>query len=400
MNILIITTQLPWPLNSGGAQAQFNMIDELRKVHNITIAFQQDRKNTLANMEQLAQIWTDVTFKPYYYKWQLRNPRFIYNKVKRGFGAFITPNSQDFQFDVALRSICIMRTGRLKNFLADVISSQKIDIVQIEFFPAIDLVFDLPATVKKVFVQHEIHYKKNERFFERLNLTASQQKAFKDSKSFEIRAMNAYDTIVTLTQKDKEILIADGVTSPIHVSPAAVNAKPLPYTPWNGKIVFVGGYGHTPNHEGIDWFIDKVLCKVKCQYKSFDIIGGGWPEKYSDDHLRIRRLGFVENLADAAQGAIMVVPILTGSGMRMKILEAAAMNIPFVTTTVGVEGLDFTDKESCLIEDDADKFAAAIDSLAISPDLHKKIAESGHAIFCEKYSKQALAKVRNEVYNA
>lgn len=149
MNILIITTQLPWPLNSGGAQAQFNMIDELRKVHNITIVFQQDRKNTLANMEQLAQIWTDVTFKPYYYKWQLRNPRFIYNKVKRGFGAFVTPNCQDFQFDVALRSICIMRTGRLKKFLADIISSQKIDIVQIEFFPAIDLVFDLPATVKK-----------------------------------------------------------------------------------------------------------------------------------------------------------------------------------------------------------------------------------------------------------
>lgn len=398
MNILIITTQLPWPLNSGGAQAQFNMIEELRKIHNITIVFQQDRKNTLANMEALAHRWPDVIFKPYYYKWQLLSLRFLTNKIKRGFGAFVIPNSQKFQFDVALRSICIMRTGRLKKFVAAIVKEQKIDIVQIEFFPAIDIVFDLPSTVKKVFIQHEIHYKKNERFFERLNLTKSQRKAFNESKLFEIQAMNAYDTVVTLTSKDKEILMADGVTSRIYVSPAAVNAKPLPYTPWNGKIVFVGGYGHTPNREGVDWFIAKVLNKVKSEYKSFDIIGIGWPDTYPDKTRRIRCLGFVENLSDAAQGAIMIVPILTGSGMRMKILEAAAMNIPFVTTTVGVEGLDFVNKCSCLIEDDADKFAAAIDALAFSPDQHKNIAESGHSIFCEKYSVQALAKVRNGAY--
>ncbi len=398
MNILIITTQLPWPLNSGGAQAQFNMIEELRKIHNITIVFQQDRKNTLANMDALANIWPNVSFKPYYYKWQLRSPRFLYNKIKRGFGAFITPNRNNFQIDVALRSICIMRTDRLKNFLTNIINTQKIDTVQIEFFPAMDIVFDLPTTVKKVFIQHEIHYKKNERFFERLNLTRSQRKAFEESKSFEIQAMNAYDTVVTLTPKDKEILTADGVTSRIYVSPAAVNARPLPYIPWNGKIVFVGGYGHIPNHEGVDWFIDKVLDKVKCQYKSFDIIGTGWPDTYSDKTRRIRCLGFVENLADAAQGAIMIVPILTGSGMRMKILEASAMNIPFVTTTVGVEGLDFVNKCSCLIEDEADKFAAAIDALAFSTDLHKDIAESGHSVFCEKYSVQALAKVRDGAY--
>lgn len=398
MNILIITTQLPWPLNSGGAQAQFNMIENLRKIYNITIVFQQDRKNTLANSETLAHLWPNVTFKPYYYKWQLRNPRFLYNKIKRGFGAFVTPNSPNFQIDVALKSICIMRTDRLKKFLANIINTQKIDIVQIEFFPAMDIVYDLPATVKKAFVQHEIHYKKNERLFERIELTKSQRKTFNESKSLEIQAMNAYDTVITLTSKDKDILIADGVTSQIYVSPAAVNAQPLSYTPWNGKLVFVGGYGHTPNREGVDWFINIVLPKVKCQYKSFDIIGAGWPATYSDTSRRIRTLGFVEDLADAAQGTIMVVPILTGSGMRMKILEAAAMNIPFVTTTVGVEGLDFNNKYSCLIEDEEDKFAAAIDALAFSPDMHKNIAENGHTVFCDKYSVQALAKVRNGAY--
>ncbi len=103
-------------------------------------------------------------------------------------------------------------------------------------------------------------------------------------------------------------------------------------------------------------------------------------------------------MADAAQGSIMVVPILTGSGMRMKFLEAAAMNIPFVTITVGVEGQDFNNKYSCLIEDEEDKFAAAIDALAFSPDMHKNIAENGHTVFCDKYSVQALAKVRNGAY--
>ena len=55
-NILIITTILPYPLNSGGAQAQFNMVNELRKKHNIFMLFTEDQCNTLKNMRALQEL--------------------------------------------------------------------------------------------------------------------------------------------------------------------------------------------------------------------------------------------------------------------------------------------------------------------------------------------------------
>ena len=94
----------------------------------------------------------------------------------------------------------------------------------------------------------------------------------------------------------------------------------------------------------------------------------------------------------------MIVPILTGSGMRMKILESAAMSVPFVTTSVGVEGLDFKNNESCLLADNAGLFAASIDRLANDPNLYKQLAEGASKVFGSLYSVEALSLKRENVY--
>ena len=95
----------------------------------------------------------------------------------------------------------------------------------------------------------------------------------------------------------------------------------------------------------------------------------------------------------------MIVPILNGSGMRMKILDAAAMNVPFITTSVGVEGLDFKNEESCLVADTPIEFAAALERLVKDEALRRKIANNAFAVFDETYSKLALAKVRDNIYS-
>ena len=94
----------------------------------------------------------------------------------------------------------------------------------------------------------------------------------------------------------------------------------------------------------------------------------------------------------------MIVPILSGSGMRMKILEASALGVPFVTTTVGVEGLDFVDKSSCLIADTSESWAQALVNLMSSDKLRSDLAESALKVYNEKYSVEALSKVRESVY--
>lgn len=397
-NILIITTILPYPLNSGGAQAQFNMVNELRKKHNIFMLFTEDQCNTLKNMRALQELWPDVTIIPYRLRWQLRHPVFIYNKAKRALQTYLTPRSQAFLVDKAIRSVCIYYSSHLKNFINSVIEENRIDIVQVEFVPAMRLVYDFPPDVKTIFIQHEIAFVKNKRYLQNFTLTDRQKNAYENSKKEEIRAMNAYDTIVTLTQADKDILVSEGVTSDIFVSPAAVNAIEHDYEEWNGRLTFVGSYNHIPNREGMAWVLEQVAPYMAGEVETLDIVGQGWDGVRAPAGLNTRTLGFVDDLHDAIGGTIMIVPILSGSGMRMKILEAAANSVPIVTTTVGVEGLDFEDGDSCLVADTPDAFADAVKRLARDTELRRKIGTRAHEVYEAKYTAKALADVRSKVY--
>lgn len=125
-----------------------------------------------------------------------------------------------------------------------------------------------------------------------------------------------------------------------------------------------------------------------------------WPISYEHDYhgLKVNLLGYVEDLSEHAANSIMIVPILTGSGMRMKILDAAAMSVPFVSTTVGVEGLDFHDGESCLIADRAEGFAQALVRQMSDHMLRERIALNAHLLYQKKYSLRALVEKRKAIY--
>lgn len=85
MNITIISSVLPYPLNSGGAQAQFNMIDGLRHIHNITYLFIETRINQAQALKELAGKWQNVNIVIYPYLRQLMHGSFLKDKILRAF---------------------------------------------------------------------------------------------------------------------------------------------------------------------------------------------------------------------------------------------------------------------------------------------------------------------------
>ena len=95
----------------------------------------------------------------------------------------------------------------------------------------------------------------------------------------------------------------------------------------------------------------------------------------------------------------MAIPILTGSGMRMKILEASAMGLPFITTSVGVEGLEFTDKDSCIIDESPSGWIKNLQLLCTNEEIRKTIATNAQYIFKTKYSLDAAVKQREQIYH-
>ncbi len=399
MNITIITPFLPFPLNSGGAQAQFNIINELRTAHNIMIICPENGKNKQRYFKQLQARWPEVHIVRYPYFRQLIHLPFLKDKTIRAYKLKTRPNDERFQVERALKPYGFYLSRDFVNFVNSHIRQHQTHLVEVNFYPYLNIVRSLPSDVKTLFVQHEIRYIRNKRLLEPLKLTENEKTYFEEIKQEEIKYLNLYDKIISLTQTDKDIMHSDGVTVPIAVSPAAVNTPILPHQSWNGKITFIGGYSHIPNQEGMNWFITHVLPSIRTDcIKSIDVVGAGWPQHYNTLNPKLHFLGFVEKLEDAISGSLLIVPILTGSGMRMKILDAAAMGVPFITTSVGVEGLDFRHNESCVIADSAIDFAEAINQLITNADKMLRLACTAQNIFKEKYSVEALSNIRNSIY--
>jgi len=405
MNIVLITSILPYPLTSGGAQAQFNMIDKLRHKHKLYVIFPENGKNRKSAMKELHSLWPEVTFYCYPYYKQLLQPSFLFSKIKRAISLRIKSSCKRFLVERTLRPYGFPYSEEFYKFVNNTIKSCAADIVQIDFYPFLHLINQLPVGIPSVFIHHELRYIRNQRLLANVDLTDSECEYMDKVKEQEISDLNKFHVVVTLTDVDKKELQNEGVKTPIYVSPAAINSTVLPYEKWNNRIVFVGGFAHTPNKEGLDWFFSKVVPQIDWEKSSctgMDVIGSAWPGNYAEmfnmNGLQVKFHGFVPELADVARGAILVIPILSGSGMRMKILEGAAQGMPMITTTVGVEGLTFTSGDSIMVADEPSDFAKVLEDVMHDHTIRKRLTDNARQIFQEQYSAAALAEVRNSVY--
>ena len=400
-SILIITSFLPYPIHSGGEQAQFNMIEALRKNCKIGIIFPLNRDNRVADVEALSLLWPEVRLFPYPLISQYIHLPFLIQKARR----FLY---KKLLHKVSLVKDALDRTDFLTSkayldFINKAIAETKPDIIQVEFIQNLNIGGLLPKSLKKIFVHHEIGFVMTDRMLKNVSLTNKQQNKKKQKKRQEIARLNQYDGIITLTETDKDVLEKSGVKPPIYVSPAAVNTREKEYDGWNGLIVFVGGYYHRPNQEGMGWFLREVIPCVdwsKYPQTQLKVVGLGWPTSYEGNFngLTVHLTGYVDDLSEHVSRTLMIVPLLTGSGMRMKILDASALSVPFVSTSVGAEGLNFSDGDTCMIADGAIDFAQALEKLMNDHSLREAIARKAHHLYKENYSLESLVERRKEIY--
>lgn len=403
MNILIITPLLPYPLNSGGAQAQYNMIDVLRHHHRITMVYPQNGNNTVSACAELKKQWPEVQFLHFSYASQLAHLPFFFSKIKRAFNLYMRSNTRSFKVERILSDYGYPLHSQFILFLQKVIQQVKPDIIQTEFYPYLPLITYLKGHFKTLFVHHEIRYIRNKRMMQELCPTLEEQQRIEKNKTKELALLNQYDGVITLTPIDKNILANDGVHNPLFVSPAAVNSSLLSYQEKPHHLCFLGSANHAPNVEGMQWFTNKVLPLISKDLQkklTIHIIGANWnktilPQQHETN---IIFHGFVKDLSQVISGSMMIVPILSGSGMRMKILEAAALSLPVITTSVGVEGLLFKHNEDCLIANLPQEFADAIENLSQNKNLKQTLANHAQQVFSLNYSVEATANIRNNIY--
>jgi GT2 family glycosyltransferase/glycosyltransferase involved in cell wall biosynthesis len=137
-------------------------------------------------------------------------------------------------------------------------------------------------------------------------------------------------------------------------------------------MLFLGSFRHLPNQEALIWFMTHVLPRVheRRPPARLIVIGSDPPLRHAlpAQAKNVELVGFVEDIREPlSRYALFVCPILSGSGVRVKLLEAFAAGIPVVSTRIGAEGLAWNDGEICRLADDPDSFAAAIVEMLESP---------------------------------
>ena len=144
-------------------------------------------------------------------------------------------------------------------------------------------------------------------------------------------------------------------------------------------MLFMGSFRHPPNQEGLIWFTRYVLPVVleRKPRARLVIVGSDSPPRHSLPALpeNIELRGFVDDVREPlGRYAVFVCPILSGSGMRVKLLEAFAAGIPVVSTGLGAEGLAGKDGEICALADEPAEFARKIVELFEDPEMAGKLA--------------------------
>ena len=412
--ILFVLPFLPYPMTSGGSQAIFNGIDVVKDELDVYVTF-ESKATDKENIDKFRSLLDDkVTVLPYHVPVQsCKKPslrqRFyrvffrLERKLRKLAGYDFTPVRIPHKSWLH-EELFPKRMGFAKHVVS-LVDEQHIDIVQCEMLCNVTLGLMLPERVRRVFVHHELGWVVHGLELMQQKGDPFEQKMYLEHyKRCEIGLLNAFDDVITLSSVDTDKLLQAGTTTNIHTSLAVVNTShdKLLSTQRSNVLSFVGPDCNLPNVAGLKWFLDNVWGKLLQEDAHYElqIIGSWSPERISEllkGQERVKYLGFVEDLASVLKDTVMIVPITVGSGIRMKILEAASMGVPFVTTSVGVEGIPVENEVHCLLADTPESFCDAILKLQ-DGELRSRLATNANRLVTERFTLNALRNNRLSIY--
>jgi glycosyltransferase involved in cell wall biosynthesis len=218
-------------------------------------------------------------------------------------------------------------------------------------------------------------------------------------KDYELQQLNKFDAIAVFTNEDKKTLLSYGTTIPVEIFPVGIS---LPdYNPDYNKtefpsLFFLGSLDWMPNREGIEWFIEnfyKDLTDGDMRVK-FYVAGHNIPDSF-DDYEVMGKI-FIQGEVDDAfefvnSKAIMVVPLLSSGGMRVKIVEGMAMEKCIISTSLGAEGINFTNGTNILIANNRQEFYDAIERCITDEDFCRNVGLNARRLIEEQHDVHVVA---------
>ena len=170
------------------------------------------------------------------------------------------------------------------------------------------------------------------------------------------------------------------------------------------KVIYTGMFGWPPNAEGAIWFTKEILPLMRKQKNNieFHFIGSNPPSELKKIHdgKQVFVHGYIEDISFFWKNAdAFIVPLKSGGGIRIKIIEALNAGIPVITTAKGVEGLPCKPGRDLLVADDPTEFANMILKLADDKLLCQRLSANGKAYIHKYHNSEVIKKKKLEIYD-
>lgn len=223
-------------------------------------------------------------------------------------------------------------------------------------------------------------------------------------RAYELEHLNDYDSVVCITKNDAEVFRQAGCRKPIASIPFGIDTGEVPSVDVEPNSLFhIGAMDWLPNQESIRWLLEEVWPVVHREVPQAKLYLAGRKMPAQWMHANIEGVTVIGEVPDAmyfiGSKKINVVPLLSGSGIRVKIIEAMSIGKTVITTTVGAQGIDYTDGENILIADTPEQFAQQIKRCLDDDVFCSNIGKAAARLVAEQYNKQTLAKQLIDFYN-
>ena len=228
-------------------------------------------------------------------------------------------------------------------------------------------------------------------------------------RKLETESLNVYDLLIPITKRDAEKLNSLGNNKPCYVCPAGYDPEKI--KPGNREVnyrslFFLGSLDWYPNQEGLVWFIDNVWQRINKKYPDVEFFVAGrnspkWLTKKITGYKNIRFLGEVEDAFEfMINKGIFIIPLFSGSGMRVKIIEGMALGKVIVTTAIGAEGIDIKHGHDILIAASEQDFEKEIENILENKTFFTKIGENAKKFVIDNMNNNKITAGLAEFYKA
>lgn len=208
----------------------------------------------------------------------------------------------------------------------------------------------------------------------------------------ELKLMRQVDGILSYNPTEHAVILSHNLrVDNLHICPWVLDARghKTPFAERAG-ISFLGGYRHAPNIEAVEFFVEKVmpLLRKRLPGVAFHVYGSSMPEsfdKYESEEVVLE--GFIESLDSVFESTrVMVAPLLSGAGIKGKVLEGMSAGIPQVLTPVAAEATGLTHGVSAMIVEEPEAWVDAIAELYENQEHWQQVSDNALALAKNNYS--------------